>query len=160
MSLTEAKSDDDVGHLECVLQCQQREEPSDNRPSDEGNTGITRRNESAGSSAGMVNDGIGSTHFPVSASYRSVNAESVGVVPSQSATVEMKRCFRLGDDTAATKSSQSSVGVNVVSLAISRHKSKRQAYSWCSCAWYPRAHHIYRRLSGRSYPGYHTRAAG
>ena len=117
MSLTEAQLVD-AGDPGCLLQCQQREEPSDNRSSDEGDTGITKRNGSAGSSAGMVNDGTDSTHFPVSASYRSVNAKLVGVVPSQSATVEIKRCFRLGDETAATKSSQSSVNMNVFSLTI------------------------------------------
>jgi len=59
-----------------------------------------------------------STHSPVTASYKSVNAKFVLVAPSQVAMVEMKRCFKDGEDTAATKISQSSVGTSNVSSVV------------------------------------------
>jgi hypothetical protein len=49
------------------------------------------------------------THSPELASYKSVKAPLVLVVPSQAAIVEMKRSFNSGEETAAMKSSQSSV---------------------------------------------------
>jgi hypothetical protein len=92
--------------LRRTLQCQQRKQPSHNRPVLEVYTRVTTRISSARTTASIEQSD--DTHSPELASYKSVKAPFVLVVPSQAAIVEMNRSLNSGDETAAMYSSQSS----------------------------------------------------
>lgn len=85
---------------------QQREQPTNHRPRSKRDSWVTTPNKSALARQTEKED---NTHSPLVASYKSVNGKFVLVAPSHAAIVETNFSLSAGDETAATKSSQSSV---------------------------------------------------
>jgi hypothetical protein len=115
--------------LRRILQRQQRKQATHNRPVLEVYTRVTNRISMVTTVQHKTPKEQDDTHSPELASYKSVKAPFVLVVPSQAAIVEMNRSLSSGDETAAMYSSQSSA-TRVISIkspgkyVASRRKQK------------------------------------